>query len=111
MIIYISGPMTGYPDFNRPAFHEAEAQLELAGYETISPAHIRLPHIKEPTWGQWMRPAITLMMGATGVATLPNHLESRGSRLELQIARELGMTVRTVEEWLNLELPTHNYHY
>ena len=27
IILYIAGPMTGHDDYNRPAFHQAAAQL------------------------------------------------------------------------------------
>jgi hypothetical protein len=36
--LYISGPMSGLPDENRPAFAEAERQLRAAGYDVFNPA-------------------------------------------------------------------------
>lgn len=38
MKVYISGPMTGLPEFNYPAFFAAAEALEARGYETINPA-------------------------------------------------------------------------
>lgn len=38
MIIYISGPMRGREDFNRPAFMEAEKRLKKAGHIVLNPA-------------------------------------------------------------------------
>lgn len=38
--IYISGPMTGLPDFNFPAFHDAAARLRERGHEVANPAEI-----------------------------------------------------------------------
>lgn len=36
--IYIAGPMTGYPEFNFPAFYEAEEFWTEVGYEVFNPA-------------------------------------------------------------------------
>lgn len=37
MTYYISGPMTGLPDLNRPAFTAAGRSLNLRGHNVISP--------------------------------------------------------------------------
>lgn len=36
--VFISGPMTGYEDYNRPAFMEAEEKLRKAGFSVFNPA-------------------------------------------------------------------------
>lgn len=36
--IYIAGPMTGLPDWNFPAFHEAAAKWRAEGWEVENPA-------------------------------------------------------------------------
>jgi hypothetical protein len=36
--IYIAGPMTGYPEFNFPAFFTAEEKLTKEGYKVFNPA-------------------------------------------------------------------------
>lgn len=36
--IYIAGPMTGYPEFNFPAFHAAAAKLRAEGWIVFNPA-------------------------------------------------------------------------
>lgn len=40
MRIYISGPMTGHPDLNRPAFDAAEKRLTAQGHFVINPVNI-----------------------------------------------------------------------
>lgn len=37
--IYIAGPMSGYPEFNFPAFYEAETFWTECGYEVFNPAN------------------------------------------------------------------------
>lgn len=36
--IYIAGPMTGYENFNREAFHKAEEALKREGHTVLNPA-------------------------------------------------------------------------
>lgn len=36
--VYIAGPMSGYPEFNFPAFFAAEAKLAADGYHVFNPA-------------------------------------------------------------------------
>ena len=38
--IYLSGPMSGWPDLNFPAFHAAAALLRGQGFEVVNPAEI-----------------------------------------------------------------------
>ena len=40
MRIYCSGPMTGHPDHNRPAFDAAERRLTAQGHFVINPVNI-----------------------------------------------------------------------
>lgn len=36
--VYIAGPMTGYPEFNFPAFFKAQADFEAKGWKVFNPA-------------------------------------------------------------------------
>lgn len=99
MKLYLSGPMSGHPDFNRPAFYEAADRLEQRGYRILSPALIRIPG--NPEWADWMKPALTLMFDADAICLLPDWNRSRGALLEHYLARELGMPRRTLQDWLD----------
>jgi hypothetical protein len=96
--LYIAGPMSGLPDYNYPAFHAAEAELQSAGYETLNPANNPKP---EPeTWEGYMRLALAQVIAADGIAYLPNSGKSRGALLELHVAAELDMPAKPIAEWL-----------
>lgn len=101
MKLYIAGPMTGLEDFNRPAFFAAEEKLELAGLDTLNPAR-REPVIGK-TWAEYMREGLADLIQCQGVALLADWHQSKGARLEVHVARELGMRVGSVNEWLELK--------
>lgn len=89
---YISGPMTGLPENNFPAFHKAAAELRAKGYPVINPAEY--DEVEGLQWHQYLRKDIRLLMHCSNVIVLPGWENSKGARLEVHIARELGMTVQ-----------------
>jgi hypothetical protein len=98
--LYLSGPMSGLPDNNYPAFHAAAAQLRAAGYTVINPAELGLPPGLE--WIEYMRACmIAMMLGrAEGLAMLPGWDRSQGATAENEFARRLRLHDFTVETWL-----------
>lgn len=99
--LYISGPMSGLPDLNFPAFHEAARLLRAAGYTVTNPAELDEQDAgKTLTWEQYMRRDIKALMDCDGVALLPGWTESRGANLETEIAGRLGMKLWGVDGWL-----------
>lgn len=97
--LYIAGPMTGIPEYNYPAFFEAEARLAEAGYHVINPA--RIPGCQETwKWDQWMRESIKHLIRADGLALLPRWSKSRGAVVECQLAVGLDMPIRYAEDWI-----------
>lgn len=98
MKIYIAGPMTGHVDFNYPAFFSAANTLRSAGFEVQCPAENDLPYPQE--WHVYLRHAIKQLVDCDAVATLPSWEHSKGARLEVLIAERLGMTVKSLGEWL-----------
>lgn len=102
MKIYIAGPMTGLPEFNYPAFREAEARLMSLDYETLNPitAEAENDTGKPQTWQWYMRRALRLVSEAEGVALLPGWTKSKGACLERDVATRLGLDVRPIGRWL-----------
>lgn len=96
MKVYVAGPMTGLPDFNYPAFHQAAEKLRALGHHVENPAE----NVNESgDWSQWMRLAIAQLVTCDAVALLPGWGSSVGARLEHQIAILLGLDVRDAHEW------------
>lgn len=104
MKIYISGPMTGRPNLNKPEFIEAETVLRAAGFEVVNPLHNGVPDAEE--WHSHMRADIKMLMDCEGVALLDGWQLSRGAQLEADIGKRLGMRVRSLAYWLLEYKPT-----
>lgn len=107
--LFVSGPMTGLPDYNLPAFEEAADKLRAAGYGVCNPGRrgvIRTTSggTSEASdsyeWRDYMRAAIRDLLDCDAVAVLPGWEHSKGSRLEVTIASDLDMPVHTVGRWL-----------
>ena len=47
MRVYLAGPMTGLPQFNFPAFDNAEKDLQARGYDVVPPADLHDPVVRE----------------------------------------------------------------
>lgn len=99
--IYLSGPMTGFPDLNFPAFHAMTTSLRAGGHKVTNPAELN------PDGGSWndcMRCDIAALMNCDTVATLPGWEHSKGARLEVLIAERLGMTVVNAHDLVSMEI-------
>lgn len=103
LVIYISGPMTGLPEFNYPSFFAAEADLQALGYRVENPARNKPPQAN-PTWDDWMREAINQLRRCDGVALLPGWIGSRGARCEIAEAKSIGARVMALSDWMTFSL-------
>jgi hypothetical protein len=98
--IYISGPMTGLPEFNFPAFHATAESLRAQGHLVTNPAEL---NPDSTSWSDCMRRDIAALMDCDTVATLPGWEHSKGARLEVLIAERLGMTVVDAADLVSVE--------
>ena len=98
--VYISGPMTGLPGFNYPAFHAAAAELRASGLHVENPAESEAPECR--SWLGFMRLAVAQIATCDYVVTLPGWEESRGARVEVDLARGLGLPVKPLPEFVRI---------
>jgi hypothetical protein len=96
--LYIAGPMSGMPEFNRHAFQAAHEKLQRAGFVVMNPALNGLPIGLE--WHHYLRRDLGMMLACHGVALLHGWEKSRGARLEVAWADALKMPVRSVDDWV-----------
>lgn len=96
LLIYISGPITGMPDLNRPAFDAAAAAIREAGYVPINPFDLIDQQAAERDGWQWadfMRVDIAALCRADAVLMLGGWRISRGANVERAIAGMLDFPI------------------
>ncbi len=90
--IYLSGPMTGVPDHNFPAFRAAAEHFQQEGWEVVNPADNFGGRTDLPR-GSYLRADVALLLQCDAIAMLPGWQASQGAKLEYLLARELGLPV------------------
>ena len=90
--VYLSGPMGGLPDYNRPAFNAVAEELRSKGMSVFNPADIGpRDNIMPRAW--YMRRDIEGLLKSDAVYVLPGWGKSEGAKLEIEIAKQLEMPV------------------
>ncbi|MFZ4835924.1 DUF4406 domain-containing protein [Rouxiella sp. Mn2063] len=89
MKIYIAGPMSGLPDFNRPEFNVARTLLKLDGHSVLSPAI--LPDGFEQR--EYMDICIAMVRCVDCVYMLKGWEKSAGARAEHALAEKLNLKI------------------
>lgn len=102
MRIYVSGPMTGIVEYNFPEFRVAADQLTEAGYGVVDPSR---HGVDLDSWEDCVKRDLVDMLTCDAVALLRGWEQSRGARLEVHVALELGLLVTTVADWVERAVP------
>lgn len=102
MRLYLSGPMTGKPEFNHAEFNKAAAILREAGHEVFNPAETNFGRpLKAVTHREAL--AVDLLwicQHAEGIALLEGWEQSRGAQAEVAVGRAIGCCMGLVGEYL-----------
>lgn len=93
-IIYLSGPMSGYSEYNRVEFNRVTKLLRQRYETVINPIEIDalIPFRKKnPTWFDYMKRDIQIMLGKKvhTIVLLNDWTKSRGAKAEVFVGREL----------------------
>lgn len=81
--VYLAGPMTGLPDFNRPVFFQAGNTLHDHNHIILNPAV--LPDGLEH--GDYMKICLPMIEAAEAVIMLPGWEKSKGANMEYNYAQ------------------------
>lgn len=89
--VFISGPMSGYDNFNREAFMEAEKKLKDAGYSVFNPAWLNF----DESWDTASIMAIDMaaLSRCDAIYQLDGWRESKGAKAEYRTAEWLGLDI------------------
>ncbi|MGO2975654.1 DUF4406 domain-containing protein [Hafnia alvei] len=88
--VYIAGPMTGLPEFNRPAFFAAMEALAAGGNTPLSPA-VLPDGLSE---ADYMAIGIAMLQRADCIYLLQGWENSEGAQAELAYAQKLRLDIR-----------------
>ena len=89
MRIYISGKISGREDAAREEFAIVKSHLESLGHDPVNPFENGLQ--VDDTWERHLAVDITDLLGCDAVCQLPGWEDSRGARLECEVARMNGI--------------------
>ena len=89
--IYISGKISGMEERAKELFRAAEIKLIQNGYAPVNP--MSLPHNHDKEWSSFMKEDITALMDCDSIYLLTNWHESKGAKIEFDLAIELGLNL------------------
>ena len=110
-IIYIAGPMRGYPRYNFDAFHDAQKVLEF-DWQVLSPAQAdeadgfdasKTHDFTQSDMMVFMRRDFEMIMQADAIAVLPGWEKSTGATAEVALAKWKGIPVYRYPNMQRLE--------
>jgi len=92
-LIYVTGPMTGKQDFNKPAFDMVRDDLMalFPNADVVSPPDLDGEGILP--WEACLRRDLKIVVDAVALVAMEGWRQSRGARLEVHVAKELGIPV------------------
>ena len=101
ILVYLSGPMTGIPEFNGPAFRAYAAKLRAEGFEVISPHEMdKAADTTGWKWGDFLTRDMDVLLsskvGVQRIYMMPGWEKSRGAKLERYAAEANGIAVYDV---------------
>ena len=102
--LYVSGPMSGYPDCNYPEFRRVAALLAGEGYDVVDPSVVG----NGRSYREILKEDIRALLDCDGVAVLPGWLNSKGAKAEVGLAQTLQMPVYGYEHWLSSHMTSQN---
>lgn len=91
MRLYVSGKITGCPDFFKN-FEKGSQEVREMGCVPVNPCEY-IPKQEGWTWADYMVADLHLMLDADGVYALQNWEDSKGAKIEIQLAKDLGKPV------------------
>ena len=93
-MMYISGQMTGIKDYNYPKFNSVAETLRSKGYDVMNPVEL-CSEITSGLWTEYITLCLAGIERCKTIYLLKGWENSRGAKLELKKAIELGLEIWT----------------
>ena len=87
--VYISGPMTGYKELNRPAFDKMAIILNNQGYTVVNPSSVCVDGWE---WKDYMHHDLRMLRSCDAIVFLDGWEHSKGACIERRYAKRLGIS-------------------
>lgn len=100
MKIFISGPITGKQDYNRPAFFEAEHALEQMGHAVWNPVKLHPRRPDDFTATDYLHICYACIDRSDMLVQLDGWQHSEGAMLEAEYARVRNIPVIEIRDLL-----------
>ena len=97
--VFLSGGMTGYPEWNHPAFHEAAAAIRALGLTVWNPAEIDHGDTSK-TRGYYMAVNFDALLRSKSLVSLPRWSSSAGAWMERKVMEQLERPVWNLAAFL-----------
>lgn len=95
--VYISGPVTGRDMTEcKVDFNSAELWLTGLGYDVVNP--LAYDVIENGSWEDYMKRDLKLLLDCEYIYMLDGWEKSKGARMEIYIATELGIKILLLDE-------------
>lgn len=91
--IYLSGPMTGYPEFNYPHFNRVAGELRKMGHEVYNPAEFKYDEPTFPARKAFAEYSAYICNEADTIVLLTGWEKSLGVSAELALAKNCGLEI------------------
>lgn len=108
LTIYLSGPMTGLPEYNAPEFKRHADYWRSKGYTVLSPPELdNGDHTRD--WSYYIRRDLRLLLSDVDrVYLLDGWEKSRGARLEVTVAKAIGIPLHWAEDGTMADVETES---
>jgi len=111
--IYLSGPMTGLPEFNYPLFHRTARRLREEGHFVFNPAEYPYDGPLEdfPVRTAFADYAEFICLEATAIYLLPGWQRSQGALAEVALARVCRLNTVEIKHEERAEWPEPHFDF
>lgn len=108
--VYLAGPMSGYDNFNFPAFYDGAKSLRAMGFIVYNPADN--PYKDSYKWEDYLKMDLRNVLNSDAIVCLPHWYESKGATFEVYIANTLSKPILNYKTMLPIhpsDLPKHTF--